>query len=365
MSARKTGAATVARGRGWTVRRMGPGWQVRVRVGGRYLCETWPTLAQARTWAEREAAKAALGQTIAGGGGSLSDLVDLYLEDLTRRGRRPKTVADAGIVLRRWMAEGGVSRLVPGRTLIETERWLDGLRALSPATRNRFRVTVKGLCHWAVRRGLLGASPLLALSIERVDQRLPPMFSIDELRQIVGAFGKRLHLRCCLMLYLGLRHQEAIFLRWCDIDLAARVAMVRLDAGGEVKRRKERMVPIPEELLAILGTLTRPARAEAAIAGRPTARNLSRDFSNFLGSIGIEQGERTAHSLRHAYASIATATGVPSLLLRSYLGHESSSTTAIYAQLAPRYASAVADWARGGWRLLEGLSSKIPRKTPT
>jgi integrase len=66
----------------------------------------------------------------------------------------------------------------------------------------------------------------------------------------------------------------------------------------------------------------------------------------------VAKDGRSPHALRHTYAGVMTATGVPSLALMAWMGHSSTATPAISAALATRYQEAVAGWPRGQWRLL-------------
>lgn len=80
------------------------------------------------------------------------------------------------------------------------------------------------------------------------------------------------------------------------------------------------------------------------------------DFHYFLKRVGLPIAGRSPHSLRHSYAGLMTATGMPSQLLRAYLGHSSEQTTSGYTKLATRYVNAVTTWERGQPELLAGWS---------
>lgn len=71
----------------------------------------------------------------------------------------------------------------------------------------------------------------------------------------------------------------------------------------------------------------------------------------FTARQGIAIGERSPHSLRHTYAGLMTATGVPSIMLAAWMGHVSMATTAGYAQMAMRFHVVAQAWPRGQFRL--------------
>lgn len=234
------------------------------------------------------------------------------------------------------------------------EAWLNELD-MKARTKVQYLVTAKTLFNWAIPRKYITEHPIALAETEEPDDYLKAQFTVDELRKIVGAWDDPLHLLVCLMAYAGLRYEEAAFLRWEDI--AGGMVMVRLDTGARVKRRKERMAPVMPELAAILDAV-RPTEAKGRIWQGSTA-NPSRHFDAFLVRLKIARGERTQHSLRHCYAGLMTATGVPSLLLRAYMGHTSEATTAGYSQLAALYAQEVREWPRGELRFLHGAHTAL------
>ena len=119
--------------------------------------------------------------------------------------------------------------------------------------------------------------------------------------------------------------------------------MVALAAGGRVKRQRERLVPLQPELAAIL----EPLKQDSGHLFTGKSWNPTRGFQAFLGRAGVTVAGRSPHSLRHTYAGIMTATGLPGPLLSAYLGHTSAATTMQYTKLAARYVAAVTGWSRG------------------
>lgn len=83
----------------------------------------------------------------------------------------------------------------------------------------------------------------------------------------------------------------------------------------------------------------------------PLCASRGRDFRRFLKRATIPLDGRTPHSCRHTYAGLMTATGVPSILLATYLGHAATATTAGYSSMAAQYVTQVEGWARGQFRL--------------
>jgi integrase len=242
---------------------------------------------------------------------------------------------------------------------VAIERWLNEATAKNArATRNRWLVTVRGLARWALRRRRLERDPTDTLERASVPEYLRPQFTVEEMRKCLDkdewkvvrkGNSKRdpYHLLFAVLAYTGLRFQEAAHLRWEDIDWSGRVVMVRLAAGGRVKRQRERLVPLQSELAEILT----PLRQESGHLFTGREWNPTRGFANFVKRAGVAVDGRSPHSLRHSYAGMMTATGVPGTLVGAYLGHTSAATTMIYTKLSTRYVASVASWPRGDLKL--------------
>lgn len=160
-----------------------------------------------------------------------------------------------------------------------------------------------------------------------------------------------------LLARLGLRAGEVAALAFDDLDW--RVGQLRLQAG---KCRRERVLPLPQEVGAALAeylrhgrpfcrerwvflALTGPARAFGpAAVTRIVQRNLVR--------AGIPLGRLTgAHMLRHTAASRMVNRGASFKDVADVLGHRSLQTTGIYAKLDLGALAGVAlPWIGGGAR---------------
>lgn len=321
---------------------------------GKYRSKSFDKESLAKKWAMDQAAAFRM-KLDAASAPSTRNLVRDFLMDRERLGRSAGHLNDMRHVLDQFAAK--VSDLSHPRVATITEEWLSGLSDLSPATRNRYLVTCKTLCRWAVKRGRLTRDPLGVVEREQVPARLKAQFTIDELRRLVGRAGDHYHPMFILMLYTGLRIDEAAHLRWQDVDLDGRTILVTWDSGANVKRDKEREVRVQSELAAFLAAI-RPPYAVGAIFGHVGAHRGLR-FSRYLKRCGIEPGRRTPHSLRHCYAGLMTATGINSGILRQGMGHTADSTTAGYAKSASKHAPVVEaeGWPRGQFQLMQGMAT--------
>ncbi|MEY2800517.1 MAG: tyrosine recombinase XerD [Pseudomonadota bacterium] len=325
-------------------------WRGEVRHNGSYIVRCFPTAKEARTWASDQAAqiRMAKGYTPLRAGVLTEIVAADYQADLTARNRAPSYLRDVAVIL------AGAIDACPTLDAADAPRqitsWINADARLSPARRNKYRQVIRSLCRWAIRHDRLAVDPTRAILPAAVPERLKPQLTLDEMRRLVRYQAQPPGWRwAMLMLYAGLRADEARCLRYADIDLAGRVITISADSGARLKRGRERLVPLQPELLPMLMPMGPPALAIAGL-GR---NNLQRTFRDLLADAGIEPGNRSPHSMRHTFAGLMTATGVPAAMVGAYLGHTQASTTMIYTKLAVRYAAGVTAWGRGEIRLAE------------
>ena len=353
----KVGRPAGSRSVGWRTRKRDGSWLGIVRIPGenREESRSHATQGEAKGWAQRRHADLLTGAGWAAKrvDGQTEQLAEDYLADLKARGRVDSHRREVGRVLDQ-MAKA-VPNLQHATAAIDLERWLnEATKDNARATRNRWLVTVRGLCRWAMRRRRLERDPTEMLEKASVPEYLRPQFTVDELRRCLAQTHFKCprgdepkadpyHLLFAVLVYTGLRFQEAAHLRWQDVDWSGRVVLVQLAAGARVKRQRERLIPLQDELAAILEPIKKPS----GHLFRGKTWNPTRGFQAFLGRAGVAVEGRSPHSLRHTFAGIMTATGLPGPLLSAYLGHTSAATTMEYTKLAARYVSAVSGWPRG------------------
>lgn len=378
------------------------GWRITVLPSGSNLAWAWdPALKKyrrktfpagfkdaARTWAITTAAKYQLGLEHAPGG--LAPTVTAasgFVAELRRRQRVEQHVDEAERVL------AAFAKAVPDLAAPDAERlaleWWDNLpetrerrqegvtpRRLTAETCNRYLVFVKAMCDHAKENDMmLARSPVGRIHKLPVDQKLKEQFTIEELRKLLRADDPYRAL-FALMTLAGLRIGEACGMHWEDIDWSGQVLAVRLREGVRIKRRKERLVPMQPMLRGILELRKRQVDEEQAkpwkrkkgappptpeeiaerqdrakLVGGYSVKNGHRNFRRFLERMEVPRAGRGPHSCRHTYAGLMTATGVPSIMLADYMGHESIVTTKGYARMATRFLSVAEKWKRGEFSL--------------
>ncbi len=251
----------------------------------------------------------------------------------------------------------------------------------APATINRGLSTLRRLCAWAVEQRLLMENPtreIPDIPSTPVSPRSLPEQAVDALLRAARAEpDPRLRLRdealLALLVYAGVRIQEACDVQLRDLDLASGTLVVRSGKGGKARRlplhseaqrtlsRYLQEVRCPEGLPPIGSEQERApllVGMQRAVAGRPLVPGIktrvARQRIAHLGKIAATQlGEAATrerdlaraeqvrawarqvetaspHQLRHSLARRMLKTGAQLPEVQRMLGHSRLSTTGLY-----------------------------------
>jgi integrase/recombinase XerC len=242
------------------------------------------------------------------------------------------------------------------RHLVRLTTW-----ELSRTTIMRKISSLRGFCRFMVREERLENNPFAGLRSPKRPRKLPHIFSVDEVRDLLAApaiywqnadaagtcrgnpdFAAKRDAALLEIIYSGgLRISEAIGLEFADIDFYTDSFVVR------GKGRKERVCLLGKPALTAVRSYLREReavglggrRASGPIflnqAGTPlSARSLQRHFKFYLREAGLPP-ERTPHGLRHSFASHLLDAGADLRSVQELLGHASLSTTQIYTHISP------------------------------
>jgi integrase/recombinase XerC len=231
-----------------------------------------------------------------------------------------------------------------------------------PATIGRKLSSVRALCRFLVKRGVLAGNPAAAIRGPKKHRGLPRALDVDDAFRLVeapattGRTSARalssteearhglLRMRDVAMLELlygtGLRVSEACALDTGDIDrdrYGTPMVLVRHGKGN-----KQRQVPLggsaDRALLAYL-----PARKALAATGaalfvnaagqRLTPRSVQRMVKQWTIAGGVH-ADATPHGLRHSFATHLLDEGVDLRAIQELLGHASLASTQIYTKVS-------------------------------
>jgi integrase len=297
----------------------------------------------------------------------LVGIVDAYLQDLVTRAA-PAHAKNARARLEHVLAHIKAKRVcdIQPVTLLayRAQRVREGIAV---RTANLHVDTLRACLTWAVRLGVIAASPLASLP------RLPENEATKKYRRRalseteIAAFleaardddeRNALHHRRVpqhplwrFLLESGARYGEATTITWADVDFDRRVVTLR---AVNTKARRERTIPLLDGMLGEMralqsvhvAVLERPLRpsdrvfltATGCSWPRPTV-NLMRIFDRLLEAAGIDRVDQVGkkldiHGLRHSAATRFARAGVPLIKAQRILGHSDPKlTAAIYSHL--------------------------------
>jgi integrase len=139
----------------------------------------------------------------------------------------------------------------------------------------------------------------------------------------------------------GLRLDEALHLRWDDIDLEHRLITVHRGRRGTTKSGRRRAVPIFDSVLPVLREMKLARGSNVMLwpgknPGRPLGQaSVRKPFKAAIERANLPR-EMRLHDLRHTFASLFLAEGGDIFKLCKILGHSSVAITErTYAHLMP------------------------------
>lgn len=270
-----------------------------------------------------------------------------------------------------WLEAAGSRSLVPYRSRVETHvrpalgdvplvkvtaRQLERLAA--DLTARVSRSTIDGVLAmlgsawgWFARQGYVGrgANPVRAVDLDGLPKRLKHAVSwISDPRDItrlLAACSPTIRTLVHLLIGTGLRIDEALHLRWDDVDLERRTITVRRGRQGTPKSGRARTVEIFDVVLPMLREMRLAAGGNVLLW--PSSRHGPKDAERVRTESGVHRAFKSAlsaagmpttlrvHDLRHTFAGMYLTNGGDIYRLSQLLGHSSVKVTEqTYAHLA-------------------------------
>jgi integrase len=234
---------------------------------------------------------------------------------------------------------------------------------LATRTVNYIHVTISKALRYAVGKDLIRQN--VASLAEAPQPKNPEMCTLNQKQ--VGDFleaarGDRLEALYVLALATGMRRSELLGLKWEDVDLQARIVLVRRgltispNGGIEIDDPKrfdsKRRLEISSEVAAILKEHRKRQAEERMAAASGAWRDEGFVFTTHSGGYLHPNTLYTAyfkplreragvrpihfHDLRHTYATLALLNDVPVKVVSEVLGHKDIATTLrTYAHVLP------------------------------
>ena len=222
--------------------------------------------------------------------------------------------------------------------------WMESLmdKGNNASTINKKLSALRSFYRYALRRKLVDADPAHCITGPKKSKPLPQFLrerEMDNLLDVIewGDDYKDVRARTILLLFYeaGLRRAELTGLNDADVDFEAK----QLKVTG--KRNKQRVIPFGEELSQVLSHYItirdeQVARKEAgALFLSDKGERMKGDqvytiVHKYLTAV-TSLKKRSPHVLRHTFATAMLNNGAGLESIKNLLGHESVSTTEIYA----------------------------------
>ena len=294
---------------------------------------------------------------------TLSEFFDKYISEYTAYNKAKRTIRQEKGWARNMVAFFGdvtLAEVTPSRVSAYKAHLRE--KGLAPASINSQR----GFLRHAFKKAVLewewlDSNPVENVGRERVRNARDRWLTLEEEQGLIEASlihvtgrGNTLEPRYWLReivvfaLNTGMRQDEILSLRWPDVDLFRKTAMVVRSKNGE-----KRTVPLN---LRVFGLLKAKAKASDATSGyvfaseaetKILAPNLHRGFYGALKRSGIT--DFRFHDLRHTFATRLAQAGVDLYKVARLLGHKDIKMTQRYAHHYP-------ESLRDGVEVLDKLS---------
>lgn len=150
---------------------------------------------------------------------------------------------------------------------------------LGPATANKVRSTGRLIIRDAQGNGeWSGLNPFDLVQRFREPKRVYDVLTAKEVRKVLPCLREDRRQLAKLVLMVGLRPGEALGLKKLDVDLRRRRLHIHRSHGrSQTKTGAERVIPIPEELVATLAAAMENAGASDYVFPRPDGRRQRHD----------------------------------------------------------------------------------------
>ena len=212
---------------------------------------------------------------------------------------------------------------------------------LEPRSINRKMATLRTYYNFLLKREIISEDPTVKLTALKTSKKLPSFVKENELTDLLNSkinkekFSENRDLMVLELLYdTGIRQNELINLVKGDIRIREGVMKV---LG---KRNKERIIPLPKELISVINSYITTRENEFGMfgesdhlivtdKGRKTyPMFIYRIVNRFLMNTTVDK--KSPHVLRHTFATHLLNKGADLNAVKDLLGHSSLAATQVY-----------------------------------
>jgi len=292
---------------------------------------------------------------------SYAELVELFLDQYTAKGRRAdRWIRDMLAYSLKTFGPVSVRGLLPENI----GRWIKHL-PVSAKTKQHALAAMRQVLSAGVVWGYLPASPARPAAVKSPPSNpsdILPFESWDEVFAVAREAGRYRPL-VVFACATGLRPEEWSALQWRDLDRGARRCTVRRTyASGELRSEGKResslrTVMLADVALGALNELPQPLRSDQLVFGAPEGGHISltnwrrRVWYPAVERAGLER--RPLYQMRHTFATLALAAGMPIDFVSRQMGHTDIRTTLrFYARYIPALEERHLAALNEGWRAM-------------
>lgn len=324
-----------------------PTYRVQVRIAGFPAQHaTFERRTDAKAWAAQTEAAIREGRhfpTREAKRRTLAELVDRHLASVERR--KPDALAKQKQIMGWWKAELGGYALASITPAIIAAKRDELLKDRAPATVNRYLATLGKAFQDAVREWhWLNENPVRRVSKETEPEGIVRWLSDEERDRLLAACRasplKELELIVLLALTTGMRRGEILGLRWVDVDLKRRQAVLH-----KTKNRERRSVPLVPRVIELLEAHAKVRRLDTPFVfpqpGKDRAIDPAHWFEHALKAAKV--AEFRFHDLRHTAASYLAMSGATTAEIAAVLGHKTLAMVKRYSHLSDSHVGGVVE----------------------
>lgn len=278
---------------------------------------------------------------------TVAHLAERFLVEHAEAKRKASTAAEYRRLIDRIILPALGGRKAADVTRPEVAKLHHSLRA-GPYQANRTLAVLSKMFNIAERWGLRPDSTNPCRHVEKYQERKRErILSTDELARLGDALAAYDGSPYCvaamrLLVFTGARLGEVLGLRWEWVDFE------RGEARLPDSKTGAKTLHLPPPALEVLAALPRLADNPYVITGARAGAalvNLEKPWRAIRAAAGLD-GVRL-HDLRHAFASVAAASGLGLPIIGKMLGHTQAATTHRYAHLASDPVKAAAAMVAG------------------
>jgi integrase len=270
------------------------------------------------------------------------DYSESYLAKAKVQRKRPGTVENERQAITRWRSHVGhvrIDKIATPMIASFVEKRLKGglfgqrkLEPVSERTANLDVIALRNVLNAAIDDGYLRDLPRIKLLKEQPPRKrrllTPTEFDIliEAAKTHCKANGPQLAEYLCFLAFSGVREQEALRIKWTDVDFERE--LISIGSDGLSKNRESRTVEFNPKLRAHMFTM-RANRAPDCSWLFPSPLRGTRDehAKSFRESLKIAREPMGLdwvgfHDLRHYFCSMCVMAGIDFMTIAAWLGHK-------------------------------------------